>query len=99
MSKSTTMSMANSYASRRHRCLIEATTVRLPAMRAETRAGAAAVWDRFRRTPVKPRMGSITVVVALEIDELHLQISSRPEWGTVQAFAPNRADQPFNEWM
>jgi hypothetical protein len=44
-------------------------------------------------------MSSMTVVVALEIGELHLQISGRPEEGAVQAFAPNRADQPFNEWM
>ena len=41
----------------------------------------------------------MTVVVTLEIEELHLQISGRPEEGGVQTLAPNRANQPFNEWM
>jgi hypothetical protein len=44
-------------------------------------------------------MRSVTVVVALEIEELHLQISGRPEQGAIQAFAPNGADEPFNERM
>jgi hypothetical protein len=33
------------------------------------------------------------------IEALHLQIGGRPEQGAVQAFAPNGADQPFNEWV
>ena len=85
--------------SRRHRCLIQPTTVPLPSIRTEIRASAAWVNARVRRAPVQPRMRSVTVVVALEIEELHLQISGRPEQGAVQAFAPNGADQPFNEWM
>jgi hypothetical protein len=44
-------------------------------------------------------MRSVTVVLALEIEELHLQIIGRAEQGAVQAFAPNGADQPFNEGM
>jgi hypothetical protein len=44
-------------------------------------------------------MPAMTVVVALEIKELHLQISGRPEQSVIQAFAPNGADQPFDEWM
>jgi len=39
----------------------------------------------------------MTVVVALEIDELHLQIGGRPEQGAVQTFAPDGADQPFDK--
>src|SRR2546422_606195 len=39
------------------------------------------------------------VVVMLEIEELHLQIRGRPEQGAVQTFAPNGANQPFNEGM
>ncbi len=44
-------------------------------------------------------MRAMTVVVLLEIEEFHFQISGRPEEGAVQTFAPNGADQPFNEWM
>ena len=44
-------------------------------------------------------MRTVTVVVALEIEELRRQISGRPEQGAVQAFAPNGADQPLHEWM
>jgi hypothetical protein len=35
----------------------------------------------------------------LEIKELHVQISGRPEQRAVETLAPNRADQPFDEWM
>jgi hypothetical protein len=41
----------------------------------------------------------MTVKIALEIKELRLQISSRPEQRSVETFAANRADQAFNEWM
>jgi hypothetical protein len=41
----------------------------------------------------------MTVVVALEIEEFHLQIGGRPEQGAVQAFAAYGADQPFDEGM
>lgn len=44
-------------------------------------------------------MRSMTVIVTLEIEELHLQISARPEERAVQTFTPNGANQPFNEWM
>ena len=41
-------------------------------------------------------MRASTVAVALEIEELHLQIRGRPEEGTVQALAPNGTDQPHS---
>ena len=41
----------------------------------------------------------MTVIVPLEIKELHLQISGRPEQRPVETFAANRADQAFDEWM
>src|SRR2546426_5457865 len=44
-------------------------------------------------------MRAMTVKIALEIKELQLQISGRPEQRPVQAFAANRADQAFNERM
>jgi hypothetical protein len=72
--------------SRRRGRVIEPTTVRLPEIRTETRAGATVVWHRFWGTPLQPRMGAITVVVALKLGELHLQISSRPEKDAVQVF-------------
>jgi hypothetical protein len=83
----------SSHRSRRHRCLIQPTTVQLPLIRTDIRASAAGVSARVRRAPVQPRMRSVTVVVALEIEELHLQISGRPEQRAVQVFAPNGADQ------
>src|SRR5713226_8981372 len=85
--------------SRRHRRLIQPATVWLPSIRTDTRAGTARVRARFRRAPVQPRMRSMAVIVTLEIEELHLQIRGRPEQGAVQTFAPNRANQPFNEGM
>ena len=42
-------------------------------------------------------MGSMTVIVPLEIEELHLQIRGRPEQGAVQTFASDGANQAFNE--
>ena len=42
-------------------------------------------------------MGSMTVIEPLEIKELRLQISRSPEEGAVQTFAPNGANQAFNE--
>ena len=83
--------------SRRHRRVIEPTTVRLPAIRTDTHAGAAPGRDRFRRTPLPPRMGAVTVVVTPELEELHLQIGGGPEKGAVQAFPSNRANESFNE--
>lgn len=42
---------------------------------------------RIRRAPFKPRMGSVAVVVGLEIQALDLQIRGRPEDRAIQAFA------------
>src|SRR5712691_2006665 len=72
---------------------------RLPAIRTDTRTCAALVSARVRRAPVQPRMHSMTVIVTLEIEELPLEIRHRSEEGAVQTFAPNGANQPFNEWM
>jgi hypothetical protein len=44
-------------------------------------------------------MRAMTIGIALEIKELHLQISSRPEHRPVETFAANRSDQAFNERM
>src|SRR2546428_4702865 len=85
--------------SRRHRRLIQPATVGLPSIRTDTRAGTARVRARFRRAAVQPRMRSMAVIVPLEIEELHLQIRGRPEQGAVQTFAPNGANQSFDEGM
>ena len=90
-------SVANT--SRRHRCPIQPTTVRLPSIRTETRADAARIRARYRRAAVQPPMCAMAVMVALEIEQLRLQIRGRPEQGAVQTFAPNGANQPFNEGM
>ena len=44
-------------------------------------------------------MRTMTIKVALEIKELRLQISGRPEQHPVETFAANRSDQAFNERM
>lgn len=58
-------------------------TMPLPAIRMDTRASTAYVWARFRRAPVQPRMCAMTVIEPLEIEELPLQITGRPEEGAV----------------
>jgi len=42
-------------------------------------------------------MRAMTIVVTLEIEDLHLQIRRRPEQGAVQTLTPDRANEPFNE--
>ena len=44
-------------------------------------------------------MGSMTVIEPLEIKERRLQISRSPAEGAVKTFAPNGANQAFNEGM
>ena len=56
-------------------------------------ADAALPRDRFRWAPAQPRMGTMTVEVALELEKLHLQIGGRPEERAVQAFPSNRANE------
>ena len=87
--------MSRAHASRRHRRVIEPTTVRLPTIRTKTRAAATPVRDRLLRTPLHPRVGAMTVVVTLELEELDLQIGDRPERRAVQAFPSNRANESF----
>jgi hypothetical protein len=73
--------------------------MRLPSVRREARAGGALVRSRFRRTPLQPRMRAMPVVVALELEELHLHVDGRPEERAVQALPSNRTNQAFDEWM
>src|SRR5438445_11838458 len=83
--------------SRGHRRLVQPATGWLPSIRTDTRAGTARVRARFRRAPVQRSMRSMAVIVTVEIEARHLQIRGRPEQGAVQTFAPNGANQPFNE--
>ena len=87
------------HTSRRHRRLIQPTTVGLPSIRTDIRACRILVSARVRRAPVQPRVRSITDIVPLEIEELRLQISGRPEERMIQTFAPNGANQPLDEGM
>ena len=41
----------------------------------------------------------MTIVEPLEIEELHLEVSGRPEYRVIQTLAPNGADQPFDKRM
>jgi hypothetical protein len=81
----------------RDRRLIRPTTVGLPAIRTDIRSCAVLACARFRRQPAQPRVGAMTVKVALEITELHVQISGGPEQRAVETLAPNRTDQAFDE--
>src|SRR5262245_61634057 len=81
------------------RCVIQASTVHLPAIRSESRACTARLGARVRRPSGQPAMRAVAVVITLEIEKLHLQIGGRPEQRAVQVFAPDGADQPFNTWM
>src|SRR5262245_47852475 len=83
----------------RDRRLIQPTTVGPPAILTDTRPCAVLGCVRFRRPPAQPRVRAITVKVALELTELRLQISGRPEQRPVETFAAYRADQPFDEGM
>ena len=41
----------------------------------------------------------MVVKVGLEIEQLVFEVCRRPEQPVLQVFAPQRADQPFHEWM
>jgi hypothetical protein len=88
---------AGVHRSRRHGYLKPPTTVQLSSIRTEIRSFAARVSPRIRRAPFQSRMRSVTIVVALKIEELYLQIRGRPAQRAIQAFASNRANEPFNE--
>jgi hypothetical protein len=72
--------------------------VRLLAIRPDTGPGTARLRAGFRRTPSSPAC-AMTVMVPLELEEPQLQVGGRPEEQPVQAFAPNGADQAFDEGM
>jgi hypothetical protein len=79
--------------------LIRPATMGQPAIL--TDACLCAVFARtwFGRQPAQPRVRAMPVKVPLEINEFHLQISSRPEQRPVETFAANCADQAFDKWM
>src|SRR5262249_158492 len=91
--------LAVGHGSRRYRSLIQPATMPLPAIRADICANAVRGGARVWRASSKPGMRAVAVVVALEIEELPLQINGRPEQGAIQTFAPDGADQPFNKRM
>ena len=64
----------------------------LPAIRTHICAGVALAEARVWRAAGQPGMRAVTVVVALEIEKLHLQIGGRPEQRAIQALAPDGAD-------
>src|SRR4051812_13696419 len=71
----------------------------LPPIRTDVRARAAQVGAWVWRASGQPGMRVVTVVGALEIEQLHLQIVAGPEQRAVEAFAPDGADQAFNDGM
>ena len=80
-----------------HRGLIEGSTVRLPSKRAEV--GWWSCRGRIRRLPFQCVMREMVVEVGPEIEQLVFEVCRRPEQPVLQVFAPQRADQPFHEWM
>jgi hypothetical protein len=87
------------HGSARDRRLIQPTTVTLPTILPDTHLCVVHASARVRSSPAQPRVRAMAVKIALEITELHLQIRSRPEQRAVEKLPPNRADQPFDEWM
>src|SRR5262247_217394 len=79
-------------------CLIESATIPLPPICTETKRPPS-LWTRFRCVSIQRRMSPVLVVVALEVEQFHLQIGCRPEESPIQMLSPNRANQSFNEGM
>lgn len=52
---------------------------------------------RIRRDAAQGVMDACLVVVVTELPELSLEVGGMPERDVVEQFAPNRADQSFNE--
>ena len=71
--------------SRRDRRVMQPATMRLLSVRTQARAGTTLVRRRCRRSPVQRRVGAISVVVALELEELHLQVGARPKERPIHA--------------
>jgi hypothetical protein len=67
-----------------------------PRRMARTRSSGVlgAPYRRWRRA-APPRVRAMTVIVPLEIEELPVQISGRPEEHAIETFAPNGANQAF----
>jgi hypothetical protein len=101
--RSSTLRPFDQDAPSRHSChdrrVMQPATMRLPSIRMEARADATFVRRRCRRSPVQPRMRAVSVVVALELKELHLQIRGGPKQRAVQALASNTTNQAFDEGM
>ena len=75
-----------------NRRVIQPTTVGPPAVPINTRSSAVIAPTRLRCQPAQPRVRAMTVKVLLEIQELALKISGRPEQSPVETFAANRTD-------
>ncbi len=65
--------VCGTHTSRRHRRLMLPTTVRLPSIRTDTRAGAARVPVRFRRAPVKARRAISTNILDVRVRVLVIE--------------------------
>src|SRR5882672_2348531 len=83
----------------RDRRLIQRATVDAPAILTNIRPCPVLACARCRRQRVEPSVRAMTVKVALEIEELHLEIRGGPEQRLVEKFAAYRSDQAFHEWM
>ena len=68
-----------------------------PSVRAETQNRRRRIL--FRRSAVQRSVDAMTVIIILEIESLHLQISGRPEQRAVETFTSDGTDQSFNEGM
>ena len=81
-----------------HRCVIEASAVRLPSIGMEI-----GDWSQYRlvvrRSPLQCGVRSMIVEVSCEIEQLVFEIRSRPEQRAIEVFASNRANEPFDEGM
>ena len=82
-----------------HRCVIEASAMRLPSIGMEIGDWS---WYRrvlVRRPPFQCSVRAMIVEVSPEIEQLIFEIRSSPEQRAIQVLASNGADQPFHKGM
>ena len=81
------------------RCLIQASTVRLPSIAVEIRDRSWPLRVLIRCSPLQGVMCAMTVEVVPELEQLVLEIHSRPEQEAIQILVPNRSDQSLHKGM
>ena len=64
----------------------------LPVVGGEIDGGSWTIRLRLWQSSLQPGVGSVSIIVMLELEEFPLQIRAGPKQRPVEEFAPNRAD-------